>query len=320
MRNIHSSLICCAMAWLLCFSTSVVGQTPITVLVIVDYEKAYQSNLLQRIRQLTQDENEDASEIILQAIPKSKLNDKTIEKYKPDLLLSLGTEDSNQIARLNSPLPVLHALITKNQVAQVIPCWPNCPTEQSVQRILLLDQPIERQLRLAKLVFPDAETIGLLTSKISIDQQQQLSRTARSMSLELDFELTATRLLGSQIETLAQRVDLILALADPDVYNASTIPEILLTSYRHRVPVLGFSKSFVRAGAIASAITTLDQFAQQIVEILRDPDAFDEASPQLIYPAYFEVITNRNVARSLNLRFASDTHLHAEIMNHELAD
>jgi ABC-type uncharacterized transport system substrate-binding protein len=85
------------------------------------------------------------------------------------------------------------------------------------------------------------------------------------------------------------------------------VKNILLSSYRQRIPVIGFSKSFVGAGALAAAYSTPDQIAQQLISIITNllkPDRTPVGDN--VYPEDFSVSTNKQVAKSLDLQIPDD--------------
>ena len=64
--------------------------------------------------------------------------------------------------------------------------------------------------------------------------------------------------------------DVLIALPDPIVFNLRTTRNILLSTYRKRVPVIGFSKSYVKAGALAAIYSTPEFIGKQTGEIITD--------------------------------------------------
>jgi hypothetical protein len=54
-------------------------------------------------------------------------------------------------------------------------------------------------------------------------------------------------------------VDALLAVPDPLVFNSQTAANILAAAYRRRIPLIGFSPAYTRAGALVSLYSTPDQ-------------------------------------------------------------
>ena len=109
-----------------------------------------------------------------------------------------------------------------------------------------------------------------------------------------------------------------MATADTGIYNTASLSQILLTSYRYKTPIIGFSKGFIKAGALAGSVSNIEQLAQHLAEqILQFKTANDFLFDSIIYPRYFDVLSNRNVAKSLNLHFPDDVVLKAQLMADE---
>jgi len=96
--------------------------------------------------------------------------------------------------------------------------------------------------------------------------------------------------------------DVFLSLPDPGIYNRHTISSILLTTYRYRVPLIGFSKSSVRAGALAAVYSSAQQIARQTATTiplwLTNTGHY---ATKISYPEQFSVAINKQVARSLGI-------------------
>ena len=103
-----------------------------------------------------------------------------------------------------------------------------------------------------------------------------------------------------ELKRLLGESDVLLAVPEPLIYNRNTIQSILLTTYRHEVPLLGFSPSYVKAGAIAAVFTMPEQIGQQAAEMIQHLAA-ERRLPLPQSPRYFSVGVNAQVARSLGI-------------------
>ena len=94
--------------------------------------------------------------------------------------------------------------------------------------------------------------------------------------------------------------DVLLAMPDSGVYNTDTIRNILLSTYRHKQGVIGFSADMVKAGALATTYSDIEDIDAQVAEMAYAFAATGELpAPQ--FPRYFHTIVNDGVARSLDL-------------------
>jgi hypothetical protein len=108
---------------------------------------------------------------------------------------------------------------------------------------------------------------------------------------------------GEDINRLLNQIaqtDVLLALPDSTVYSTESIRNILLSTYRHKQGVIGFSSDMVKAGALATTYSEIEDIDTQVAEIASAYVAGGElAAPQ--FPHYFRTIVNEGVARSLDL-------------------
>jgi hypothetical protein len=108
---------------------------------------------------------------------------------------------------------------------------------------------------------------------------------------------------GEDINRLLNQIaqtDVLLALPDSTIYSTESIRNVLLSTYRHKQGVIGFSGDMVKAGALATTYSEIEDIDTQVAEIASAYVAGGElAAPQ--FPRYFRTIVNEGVARSLDL-------------------
>ena len=90
-------------------------------------------------------------------------------------------------------------------------------------------------------------------------------------------------------------VPVILAMPDGTVYNAENIKNILVTAYRRSQPVVGFSAPLVKAGALASTYSDIEDIDAQAEEILSEFETSGKL-PEPQFPKYFSATVNDDVA------------------------
>jgi hypothetical protein len=96
------------------------------------------------------------------------------------------------------------------------------------------------------------------------------------------------------------QTDVLLALPDSAVYNTENFRNILLSTYRKKQGVIGFSADMVKAGALATTYSEVEDINAQVAEIVASYVAGGEL-PQPQFPRYFHTIVNEGVARSLDV-------------------
>ncbi|PQA78769.1 ABC transporter substrate-binding protein [Rhodoferax sp. TS-BS-61-7] len=164
-----------------------------------------------------------------------------------------------------------------------------------------LDQPFGRQLDLMHQALPDVKRVGVLWGQESLLQQANLQAAAQARGVELVAGVVPTSTsLFAGLKTVLDGADVLLAVADPQVYNGATISNILLATYRARVPMVAFSPAYVKAGAMLAVYSTPRQIGVQAGALARTV-LQGGAVPASQYPLEFSVAVNEHVARSLGM-------------------
>ncbi|KAA6185485.1 hypothetical protein F2Q65_08360 [Thiohalocapsa marina] len=178
-----------------------------------------------------------------------------------------------------------------------------------------LDQPIDRQFRLARALSPGARKAGLLAGPQMQRERAGIERSGRSADFAVDLAPAADeRSAARAIQQLVADNDLILAAYDPAVLTPTSAKWLLHLAYQQQRPVVGFSRAYVDAGAVAAVFSTPEQIGRQTAQaaaaFLRDPRRLPAPS----YPRAFEVAINRDVAAVLGLDPPSEAQLARQLM------
>lgn len=217
----------------------------------------------------------------------------------PKLIIALGTDALMRVLRRDLRVPVVAALIPRSGYERVLKELGR--KSSAAVTAVYLDQPFGRQLDLLRLALPDARRVGVLWGPESVRLQPMLASALQARGLqELGGPVVTDGAAFSSLKEVLGSADVLLAVADPQVYNSATISNILLTTYRARVPMLAFSPAYVRAGALLSLYSGPAQIGSQAGVMARSV-LQGQALPPAQYPAEFGVSVNEHVARSLGL-------------------
>lgn len=166
------------------------------------------------------------------------------------------------------------------------------------QSAVFLDQPPARQLELVRLALPALRRLGILLGAESGIHAPALERAARERGIEVVTGDAAGDRLFAALQGVLPEVDALLAVPDAQVFNGRTAASILGATYRRRLPLIGFSPAYARAGALVSLFSTPAQVGTRGGELLRQAMA-GRALPPPQWPREFSVMVNPDVARSL---------------------
>ena len=233
----------------------------------------------------------------------------------PKLFIALGTDAATALAKSELRAPVLSTLLPRSSFERVL--RKSGRKSSSQFSALYLDQPLSRQLELIRLALPAARRIGVLWGAESQTQAPALKTLAQASGLDLiEATIGHDELLFSSLKSVLEDADLLLAVADPQLYNSSSIQNILLASFRAKVPLVAFSPAYVRAGALLALHVTPTQIGQQAATIARGVLLGKALSVNPIYSLDFSVTVNEHVARSLGLTLDADA-LRARLRSRE---
>ena len=223
------------------------------------------------------------------------------------LVIGVGMKAATAIAASNAHA-VLNVLIPKSGHEKLLRDFPQRVNSKTYSAIFL-DQPIDRQAGLIAAALPTKHHVGVLYSTPPVE----LARLRREMAehkLSLHEQAVSPGLhLHAALQELLKKSEVLLALPDAEIYNSSTIRNILLATYRSGIPLIGFSPGYVKAGALCALFSTPAQFAAQ-ADILIGKFGETQTFPPAQYPQEFEVAVNEQVARSLGLHIKSAAELH----------
>ena len=169
--------------------------------------------------------------------------------------------------------------------------------------ILYMTQPYCRQIAFIKQLNIHWKTISVIDSQEKTIDSAPLQKCAKKHGIKIyTVHTTSEDNLTTKIKKALRHSDVLLALPDSNIYNNKTVKNILLTSYRHRKPVIAFSKSFVTAGALASIHSNTDQIAHSASKLVEQYfDAGNHFKKPINYSETFDININKQVFRALNL-------------------
>lgn len=246
-----------------------------------------------------------------------------IVQANPQLLITVGARAAQAVLRSGEAarVPVLCALIPKvtfdAMIAEARSNQGRLAPQARAVSALFLDQPLARQLELVRQLLSEKSRVGVVFGPDSAREQDRLQAAAATRRVTLVTETVAR---DTELFPALQRVmadsDAFLALPDPRVINADTAQNLLLTSFRTRKPVIGYSSAYVRAGALAAVYSTPAQIGSQAGRIA-DALLRGGTLPAPQFPAQFEVSVNRQVARSLGVQVDDENALRERIVRQE---
>lgn len=219
---------------------------------------------------------------------------------KFDLIVPVGVK-AGQLVAAKSVTPVLAVMLPKRSYDESLL---KLHKNKNISAVYL-DQPWERQVDLIRFVLPGANKVGVLYGAAMNFDATGLSNVLAHHGLDFIPQLLKTPdSLFVNLDTLLDSSDVLLAVPDSEIYSSNNIRNILLTAYRHGVPLIGLSQAYVNAGALAAVFSTPEQIAAQ-ASTMALAYAQTHQLPEAQYPSLFTVAVNPEVARTLSVPIQS---------------
>jgi putative tryptophan/tyrosine transport system substrate-binding protein len=171
-----------------------------------------------------------------------------------------------------------------------------------------LDIPLAAQLGAMRALWPKRLRAGLIRnpalSRFSADVLDARARKEGFAPVIADCDGPAGLL--KAMAALKGKVDFVLCFPDPELYTPVTIKPLVLASLEGRLPLVGFSPAFVRAGAAAGIYPDYRDAGRQAAEMAQRCLRGEAPGPDL-GPRKIQVGVNQRITRLLGIEFRTDS-------------
>ena len=235
-------------------------------------------------------------------VPGAQLQAHIASTVNTRLIIAVGTSATRRALELpETDIPILSVFLPKHTFEKLL----TSDKRYSQRKIgaVFLDQPLQRQLNFSRLLLPEASKVGVLYGTSSEDKIPRLNALAKRSRLDLSsVRINPDDEQRNEIRQFVSSIDFMLAVPDPEVHTRARAKYLLYTSYQNSTPIIAFSNSYVRAGALAAIFSSPENVARQAAEVAADfINSKDASTLPRVLPRYFSVTLNPSVARSLNI-------------------
>lgn len=223
-----------------------------------------------------------------------------------DVLVSVGASAMTALRERYPERPGLHLFVTSDFWREQRAADAGLDKDTAVA----LDQPPQRLLTLARVIDPEAHALSVVLGPLARAHADALTRAA----VALDFNPRVGVLAPGEnpIAALAPLVNgsqVVVVLPDSAEFNGATARWLLQLSFRARIPVIGYSRAYTDAGALASVYSTPGDIGRQAAELIAQRLARGAFPPGLLAPSHYTLSTNTAVAEALGINLPTDTAL-----------
>lgn len=160
----------------------------------------------------------------------------------PSLVFTLGSPATEAVIREVQNIPIIAGMIMNE--AEL--------TKAENATGIVLEFPLQTHISWIKKLLPDKKTIGaLFNSRENTATIEQARRIIEDSGLTFYSKRVETpQELPDALDSLPGNADVLWGLTDSVVFSPETVKGILLFSFRNRIPFVGLSTSWVKAGAV----------------------------------------------------------------------
>ncbi len=184
---------------------------------------------------------------------------KQIDSIKPDLIYALGVDAAKWASLQTSSIPIVATMVLKEDVFRQAPNITG----------ISLGYSLQTQFQWLKKFFPQQKTVAVLFNPA---ENAATVLEAQKAGLQNGFNLVAIpvespKQLPFALEQLANNIEILLAIPDETVMSVNTAKEVLLASFRNKVPFIGLSDNWVKSGAFYALSWDYADLGQQSAEL-----------------------------------------------------
>lgn len=287
---------------------------PANITIFADIEDAAHAELLDSLQTTLAPYSSDFT---LQIAPITSITGgyfKTQKGASADLFITVGTQAALAMAQLYATAdlrtPVLNSLIPKINHGNIV----RSHSSTSGFSAIYLDQPLSRQFDLLDIAFPGHKKIGILlgtTSRMLIKDIENIMEK-RNYRAYIKI-ITTDNALMATLDNILIESDVLFAIPDPLIFNRYTAQNLLLATYRKKIPVVGFSRAYVKAGALMAVYSLPAHIGRHLADTLRTAATKHWRLPDPQHPRYYSVTVNRQVTRSLGIPLPDEAEMQRKL-------
>ncbi len=234
--------------------------------------------------------------------------DKIDEVDESKLLVTVGHEAASHFR--NSKGVVLHVFNSRQSIEELYK-----DRQANNHHSIVLDQPIDRFFKLIRVVLGNNKNVDFMVS--STEKNRLYQKSAKSYNVNLiPNVITSENEITKKIQFIIKNSESVLLVPDPMIVNQKTARAIIVTGYKEQTPIIAYSRSLVKAGALMAVYTEQEQVVGQTIEVLLKIISGKKVK-QIIEPNDFSVAVNYQLARAFSLSIQSEDNIKTQIENYK---
>ena len=219
-------------------------------------------------------------------------------KSDPDIIVALGSRAAQVAQQLFPDTQILSTMVLQDNLLE----------KRINSNLLLVQFSAEVQLQWLHKFIPDVRRVGVLYDPdLNSHLIKEMQEAARKLDMEIvSFKVNSAKQLKSGLKYISRNADVLLAIPDQTVYSGKTAKNVLLFSYRNRIPFVGLSLSWVKAGALYSLGVDYHDLGRQAAETAKKLLTEKPRVKRSIYPDKVLYSLNTRTMEHLRLKMTAD--------------
>lgn len=296
----HGGVACllAAVTGLLLALSTVACAAGVTVAVIRGHSFVPYEEVMAGFTAAVKQRHESASFVTLEEEPDRQALEARIALIRPDLIYCLDLKALERAAHIRH-IPKVFSLIAYSNLESYL--------ERKDISGVSLDIAPATQFNILRQAFPAGRRLGVLYdpkhNRLAIED-------AKKMALAAGFSLVpvpvgSIKELPFALEKLETGADLLWTLYDQTVYSPEAAKYVLMQSLQRRIPAVGFSPHFARAGALLALYGDYPDMGQQAaLQALAVLGGAGESIVRMSRPRTVRIAVNEKVERFLGMSFS----------------
>tara|TARA_R110001606_G_scaffold395190_1_gene566912 strand:+ start:16306 stop:17214 length:909 start_codon:yes stop_codon:yes gene_type:complete len=217
-----------------------------------------------------------------------------------DLIITVGNEAAEKFNALGLQNPIIYAFIEKslalnlNRSRPAEHQWVATVTNQPIQRMISISEQLINNNYKNKIVIVLSEK-----NRSTLKEIQSLRPLNKGVLdiIKVPQDKLAAKIIADNLFNAAALV----AVHDDDIWSSKSATLLLHQAFNYKVPVVGYSKKFLTAGALISVSSATEAIANETAKLIHHwltDGAFDETG--IVY-SDATLNINKNIARALQL-------------------
>jgi len=219
-----------------------------------------------------------------------------IMSSKQNLIFTLGTYATKVIQKTARNTSVVFAMVLIPEKVGVLPPG------------VVMDIPSAVKFDNLKKILPNVKKIGLVYSADSVSLYEEAVEAGNKFGFQIiGKKLDSGKEFPAVFEDIAGQIDCFLMVADSSIYFPKSVEFLLRESYNKKIPVVGLSSNYVKAGALVSFDCDYEDLGEQAAELaLKIMEDGGSLKAQFVTPRKVKFALNLRVAEMLGIKIPEE--------------